>query len=129
MLSLLQLTTPPNTALQQILDHLKWALDIGEQTLELFKEKLASAQTIFWNGPMGYFEREPFAQGTIKLAQILTRAKNAFTIIGGGDSVASLGKSGVREKIDHISTGGGASLEFLQGGTLVAIDALKRQLW
>ena len=101
-------------------------LDIGEQTRRLFASKFRDARSIFWNGPMGLFEKDNFSEGTMALAKsIAQQSEDVFTVIGGGDSVAAIKKSGVAERISHISTGGGASLEFLQGGTLPALEALK----
>jgi len=100
--------------------------DIGPKTVELFRQKLADAQTIVWNGPMGVFEKEEFARGTVEIAKILaerTRA-GATTIVGGGDSVAAVKKAGLEDAITHISTGGGASLELLSGYELPGLAAL-----
>jgi len=99
------------------------ALDIGPATLEAYKARISSAGTVVWNGPMGVFEMEKFSAGTTGLAEALA-ASNATSIIGGGDSVSAVEKSGVADKIDHISTGGGASLEFLEGRELPGIAAL-----
>ena len=101
-------------------------LDIGPQTLKKFSEIIARSQTVIWNGPMGVFEVEKFSLGTIGLAGQLAQAtdRGATTIIGGGDSAAAAVKAGVTKRISHISTGGGASLEFLEGKTLPGIAAL-----
>ncbi|MBC7237567.1 MAG: phosphoglycerate kinase, partial [Chloroflexi bacterium] len=99
------------------------ALDIGPKTVDLFREKVKSAGTVVWNGPMGVFELAPFAEGTFALARALAESK-AKTIIGGGDSVSAVEQAGVADKISHISTGGGASLEFLEGKELPGVAAL-----
>jgi phosphoglycerate kinase len=97
--------------------------DIGPKTVRRFCDEIATARTIFWNGPMGVFEREPFAGGTLGVARCVASA-NAFTVVGGGDSVAAIEAAGVANRIDHISTGGGASLEFLEGRELPGITAI-----
>jgi phosphoglycerate kinase len=104
----------------------KKALDIGPETLKMFSEMLADSKTVVWNGPMGVFEVEKFSLGTIGLAGRLARitGQGATTIIGGGDSASAAIKAGIKEKVSHISTGGGASLEFLEGKTLPGVAAL-----
>jgi phosphoglycerate kinase len=98
-------------------------LDIGPRTVEEFARVLADARTVFWNGPMGVFELEPFAVGTRGVAQAVADA-DAFTVVGGGDSVAAIRSLGFEERVDHLSTGGGASLEYLEGKTLPGIAVL-----
>jgi phosphoglycerate kinase len=98
-------------------------LDIGPATVERFAEALKPARTIVWNGPMGVFEKEPFAAGTLAVARAVT-ATTAFSVIGGGDTVSAVRRAGVAEKIGYISTAGGAFLEFLEGRTLPGVEAL-----
>ncbi len=100
-------------------------LDIGPKTITLYEEKLTGAKTVLWNGPMGLFENENYAQGTFSIAQALSKLENAFTLVGGGDSVSAVNKSGLANKMSHVSTGGGASLEFIENGTLPGINALR----
>jgi phosphoglycerate kinase len=99
------------------------ALDIGPKTIALFSKEIAAAKTIIWNGPMGVFEMPAFAVGTTKIAQAVADS-SAISIIGGGDSVSAVKKAGVADRITHISTGGGASLEFLEGKKLPGVEAL-----
>ena len=101
-------------------------LDIGEETREVFINILQNSRTIFWNGPMGVFEEEPFRKGTEMLARAISGC-DAFSIIGGGDSVALVNELGLANEIDHISTGGGASLEFISGAQLPGIVALLKK--
>src|SRR5229473_2005417 len=101
-------------------------LDIGPKTVDTYRQKIASAKTIVWNGPMGVFEMPAFAKGTLEIAKAVAAATSAgaISIVGGGDSVAAIRQSGVAEHISHISTGGGASLEFLGGHKLPGVEAL-----
>lgn len=98
-------------------------LDIGPKTRERFGELVRSAKTVFWNGPMGVFEWEKFAAGTVAVAEAIA-ASEGFTVVGGGHSVAAIEKAGVFDKVTHVSTGGGAALEFLQEGTLPGLQAI-----
>ena len=100
------------------------ALDIGPATVDLFAKEIADAHTILWNGPMGVFELAPFAHGTNAIAELVAANADATTIVGGGDSVAAVQQAGVADRISHISTGGGASLEFLEGKILPGVAAL-----
>jgi phosphoglycerate kinase len=104
-------------------------LDIGPRTMELYGAEIAKAKTIVWNGPMGVFEMPAFAKGTLAIAKAVAGATDggATSIVGGGDSVAAVHQSGVSEKISHISTGGGASLEFLGGRKLPGVEALSEK--
>ncbi len=104
----------------------KMGLDIGPKSVELFKKVIMNSKTVVWNGPMGVFEFDNFAKGTFAIAEALAEAtgNGAITIIGGGDSAAAIKKAGLSNKVSHVSTGGGASLEFLEGKTLPGIAAL-----
>ncbi len=100
------------------------ALDVGLKTLEQFERLLVGVKTVFWNGPMGVFEKPPFDRGTMALAHLLAES-GAVTVVGGGESVAAAHAAGVAEKFTHVSTGGGASLDFITNGTLPGIQALE----
>ncbi|MCK4298837.1 MAG: phosphoglycerate kinase, partial [Planctomycetes bacterium] len=101
-------------------------VDIGPETARVYGEKVAGAKTVVWNGPMGIFEVEPFAEGTRRVAQALAQA-DCVSIIGGGDSAAAIKKYGLTERVTHVSTGGGASLEFLGGKELPGVAALSEK--
>jgi phosphoglycerate kinase len=101
------------------------AFDIGPHTISTFTNELADARTIFWNGPMGVFEKEAFAKGTMAMARAVAES-NAISVVGGGESVEAVKASGFANKITHISTGGGASLEFISGATLPGVEVLQK---
>lgn len=103
----------------------KMGLDIGPQTIELFKTKLASSKTVLWNGPMGLFEKEAFSKGTFAIANTLAELKDCYSLVGGGDSVSAVNKSGLSQSMGHVSTGGGASLEYIEQGSLPGIQAIR----
>ncbi|MDY0019431.1 MAG: phosphoglycerate kinase [Anaerolineae bacterium] len=118
-----------NSAASQVVDVDKvptgWRiLDIGPETIACFKQILSTAKTVVWNGPMGVFEMPNFAKGTFAVANVLAEI-NAITVIGGGDSASAVNVAGVADKVSHVSTGGGASLEFLEGKVLPGIAALQ----
>ena len=101
------------------------ALDIGPESARGFADEIARARTVFWNGPMGMFEKKPFAEGTLTVARAIAANTRAVSVVGGGDSAAAAIEAGVADKISHISTGGGASLEFVEGKALPGIAALE----
>ncbi len=100
------------------------ALDIGEATARRFRERLRRASAIFWNGPMGLFENPTFAEGTLTVARAVGDCPG-FSVVGGGDSVAAVQQAGLTDRFDHVSTGGGASLQYLEGATLPGVEALR----
>jgi phosphoglycerate kinase len=100
-------------------------LDVGPEAIKLYQERLATAKTVLWNGPLGVFETKPFDKGTMTIAKTVAKL-DGFTVVGGGDSVAAIHEAGVAKKIDHISTGGGASLELLEGITLPGVAILQK---
>lgn len=103
----------------------RMGMDIGEKTIKLYKDELKNAKTVIWNGPMGVFEMPNFARGTEEIAKCLADLKDAKTIIGGGDSAAAVAQFGLSDKMTHISTGGGASLEFIEGKSLPGISCIE----
>ncbi|WP_353306531.1 phosphoglycerate kinase [Spiroplasma ixodetis] len=102
-------------------------MDIGPKTIKLFENNLINAKTVFWNGPLGVFEMSNFVNGTKKICKTISQLKGAFTLIGGGDSAAAAVKFGYENKFSHISTGGGASLEYLEGKDLPGINAIENK--
>jgi phosphoglycerate kinase len=100
------------------------ALDIGPQTRELYRDVIRQSKLVVWNGPMGVFEMETFSHGTRAVAEALAEAADTYSVIGGGDSAAAVEKFDLADKMDHISTGGGASLEFMEGKQLPGVVAL-----
>ncbi len=116
--------SPEGTVVTGAIPAGKMGLDIGPATLQSYVSEIKRAKTIFWNGPMGMFEKPAFSAGTIGVAQALA-ASGAVTVVGGGDSASALQESGLANKISHISTGGGASLEFVEGKVLPGIAVLE----
>jgi len=99
-------------------------LDIGPETAAIFADAIAAAGTVLWNGPMGVFEVEPFAAGTHTVADAVAECRG-FTVVGGGDSAAAIRQMGLADRVDHVSTGGGASLELIERGDLPGLEALR----
>jgi phosphoglycerate kinase len=99
-------------------------LDLGARTIEDIRHSLAPMKTVVWNGPVGFFEREPFDRGTLEIARILADLEDAVTVVGGGETAAAVNRAKVQDRISHVSTGGGASLEMMQGTTLPGVDVL-----
>ncbi len=100
-------------------------MDVGPKTIELYKNEIAKAKTLFWNGPVGVFEKEEFTAGTLAVCKACAELKDAFTVIGGGDSAAAVKQFGFKDKFSHVSTGGGASLEMIENdGHLPGIDVI-----
>jgi phosphoglycerate kinase len=117
---------PQEGASYQVVDTIPegmMGLDIGPKTVDLYSKEIAAAKTVIWNGPMGVFEKPPFDKGTVALAKAVA-ASGALSVVGGGDSEKAVKEAGVADKISHISTGGGASLEFLSGLELPGVAAL-----
>lgn len=119
--------TPEIVTIEQGIPERYQGFDIGPQTIALFKKELKKAKTILWNGPVGVYELSPFSKGSTMIAKILGES-DATTIVGGGDSLAVINNAEVASKITHVSTGGGASLEFIEQGTLPGVEALSPKL-
>ncbi len=113
-----------STSITHSISDTQAGFDIGPETIEVFSKTIANAQTILWNGPMGVFEKSQFASGTQAIAHAVADS-DAFSVVGGGDSVAAIRSMNLENKIDHVSTGGGATLEYIETGSLVGIDALR----
>ncbi len=115
-----------STSITHSISDTQAGFDIGPETIEVFSKTIANAQTILWNGPMGVFEKSQFAAGTQAIAHAVADS-DAFSVVGGGDSVAAIRSMNLENKIDHVSTGGGATLEYIETGSLVGIDALRKK--
>ena len=118
----------PTPTRQKLITPDGWlGLDIGEETIKTFTEVITNSKTILWNGPMGVFEMEKFAKGTTAIAQALAKAtaNGAFTLIGGGDSVAAINQNNLGDKVSYVSTGGGAMLEYIEGKELPGVKAIR----
>ncbi|MBI3539843.1 MAG: phosphoglycerate kinase, partial [Candidatus Eisenbacteria bacterium] len=119
-------SAPARVAARDAIEENEMGVDIGPETVRRFADELKDARTILWNGPMGIFEVEAFASGTREVARLVAEAtgRGAVSVVGGGDSVAAVQQSGLAERITHLSTGGGAALELLEGRTLPGVAAL-----
>ncbi len=117
----------PKYSADQNIEQNYMGLDIGPKTIQLFTDNLKDAKTVVWNGPMGVFEMSNYAKGTIAVCEVISKLKDAFTIIGGGDSAAAAIQLGYENKFTHISSGGGASLEFMEGKKLPGIECIKNK--
>ncbi len=115
----------PSVSDSQKIDDDKMGLDIGPKTIAKYSETLKTAKTVLWNGPMGVFENPDYAKGTMALCEIIAGLEGAFTLVGGGDSVNAVNQSGYSDKFSHVSTGGGASLEYIEKGELPGVRVLK----
>lgn len=115
----------PSVSDSQKIDDDKMGLDIGPKTIAKYSEILKTAKTVLWNGPMGVFENPDYAKGTMALCEIIAGLEGAFTLVGGGDSVNAVNQSGYSDKFSHVSTGGGASLEYIEKGELPGVRVLK----
>jgi|SRR5215510_5590091 len=117
--------SPPRVVNDRALPRELMGLDIGPKTRDLFRQQIARAKTVFWNGPMGLFEDKRFAEGTREVARAMAANRKAVTVVGGGDSAAAIHQMGFADQVSHVSTGGGASLEFLEGRPLPGLVALE----
>ncbi len=117
-------TAPPRTCSVDQVGADEMIVDIGPRTMDAFKAEIAQAGTVLWNGPMGIFEDPRFAAGTLSIAHAMADSK-ATTVVGGGESVQAVEQAGLADKLTHVSTGGGASLEFIEGKVLPGVAALK----